>query len=101
MGIIYQKQITEYNVSFEVLSALQLLWINLLVHGVPAVSLGIQKSKTNVMNVRPYSKYESIFARRMGIDLIWQGTLIGFLSLLAYGLGIEYALQTPATAPFF
>ncbi|WP_033160203.1 cation-translocating P-type ATPase [Mycoplasmoides alvi] len=92
-GLIYKDQINKPNVQFEVLSALQLLWINLLVHGVPAVCLGIQRSKVNVMNIRPYSKYESIFAQRMGIDLLWQGILIGFLGLLAYGLGIEYALN--------
>ncbi|WP_027124189.1 cation-translocating P-type ATPase [Mycoplasmoides pirum] len=94
LGTIYQSQIKLYDPNFEILSALQLLWVNLLVHGVPGVALGIQQSNVNVMNKRPFSKYESIFARRMGIDLIWQGFLIGFLSLLAYSLGIEYALNS-------
>ncbi|OYD26654.1 Ca2+-transporting ATPase [Mycoplasma testudineum] len=75
---------------FIIFSASQLLWINLLTHGFPAVALGLQKSKNNVMNQKPYSKYESIFARRMGIDLIWQGIFISILALLGYALGIEY-----------
>ncbi|WP_052663379.1 cation-translocating P-type ATPase [[Mycoplasma] testudinis] len=81
------------NDSFVVFSAVQLLWINLLTHGFPAIALGIQKSKNDVMNVRPFSKYESIFARRMGIDLIWQGALVGFLGLLAYSLGMNYGIE--------
>ncbi|WP_371246467.1 cation-translocating P-type ATPase [Mycoplasmopsis agassizii] len=75
---------------FAVFSAAQLLWINLLTHGFPAVALGLQESKNHVMDVRPYSKFESIFARRMGIDLIWQSLIISFLALLGYALGIEY-----------
>ena len=89
-ALIYKEQLG--NNPFIALSAIQLLAINLLVHGVPAIALGIQKSENDVMHVRPFSKYESIFARRMGIDLIWQSLLISLLTLVAYALAIEYAL---------
>ncbi|MDC4163297.1 cation-transporting P-type ATPase [Mycoplasma sp. T363T] len=79
---------------FTLFSAAQLLWINILTHGFPAIALGIQKSRNQVMNVRPYFKYENIFARRMGIDLIWQSCFISIMSLLAYSIGISYALNS-------
>ncbi|QJG66292.1 cation-transporting P-type ATPase [Mycoplasma phocoeninasale] len=76
-----------------ILSATQLLWINLFTHGIPAIALGLQDSKENYMNRRPISKYESIFAKGMGINTLWQGILIGILSLVAYYLGALYALK--------
>ncbi|WP_027121945.1 cation-translocating P-type ATPase [[Mycoplasma] imitans] len=79
---------------FSLLSAAQLLWINILTHGFPAIALGIQKSKNEVMNVRPYYKYENIFARRMGIDLLWQSAFIALMSLIAYSIGINYAIYS-------
>ncbi|WP_245979665.1 cation-translocating P-type ATPase [Mycoplasma struthionis] len=82
-----------------ILSATQLLWINLFTHGFPAIALGLQDSKENYMNKRPISKYESIFAKGMGINTLWQGILVGILSLVAYYLGALYAVnQANATA---
>ncbi|AZZ65209.1 cation-translocating P-type ATPase [Metamycoplasma phocicerebrale] len=74
-----------------ILSATQLLWINLFTHGFPAIALGLQDSKENYMNQRPISKYESIFANYMGINTLWQGILIGIMSMVAYYLGALWA----------
>ncbi|QZX49347.1 cation-transporting P-type ATPase [Mycoplasma sp. E35C] len=87
------KTVDDLFKEFSIFSAAQLLWINILTHGFPAIALGLQKSKNDVMNVRPFYKYENIFARRMGIDLIWQSTFIATLTLLAYSLGILYAIN--------
>ncbi|TPE57731.1 cation-translocating P-type ATPase [[Mycoplasma] falconis] len=76
-----------------ILSATQLLWINLFTHGFPAIALGLQESKENYMNKRPISKYESIFANGMGWNTIWQGLLVGILSIVAYYLGALYAFK--------
>ncbi|QJG66753.1 cation-translocating P-type ATPase [Mycoplasma phocoenae] len=79
--------------SFFILSATQLLWINLFTHGFPAIALGIQENKESYMNIRPHSKYESIFARGMGWNTLWQGVFIGLLSLVGYYVGAKYALN--------
>ncbi|ACF06993.1 Calcium-transporting ATPase lmo0841 [Metamycoplasma arthritidis] len=81
------------NFEFYILGATQLLWINLFTHGFPAIALGLQDSKDNYMNKRPISKYESIFARGMGWNTLWQGLLIGILSLVGYYLGAIYAIN--------
>lgn len=74
-----------------ILSATQLLWINLFTHGFPAIALGLQNSKEDYMNKRPISKYESIFANGMGWNTLWQGILIGILSMVGYYLGALWA----------
>ena len=74
-----------------IFNASQLLLINLVTDGFPAIALGIQGTKDDLMNRRPYSKFESIFARRTGWNLLWQGVLFGFLGLLAFSLGTLYS----------
>ncbi|VEU70135.1 cation-translocating P-type ATPase [Mycoplasmopsis glycophila] len=69
---------------FIVLSASQLLWINLLTHGLPAIALGMTPLDDNVMNRLPFSKKESIFARGMGKKLIIQSLILSFFALLSY-----------------
>ncbi|VEU78297.1 cation-translocating P-type ATPase [Mycoplasmopsis columbinasalis] len=82
---------------FYIFSASQLLWINLLTHGLPAIALGLIDSDKDVMNRSPYSKKESIFARGMGYNLLAQGCVLSFFTLLAYGLGGVYAAQLNLT----
>ncbi|MBN0919329.1 cation-translocating P-type ATPase [[Mycoplasma] gypis] len=88
------NEISAADPSFEffILSATQLLWINLFTHGFPAIALGLQETKENYMNQRPYSKFESIFARQMGWNTLWQGIFIGILSLVGYYLGAAWVL---------
>lgn len=74
-----------------IFGASQLLLINLFTDGFPAIALGIQGSNENLMKRRPYSKHESIFARRMGFNLFWQGILFGLVSLVAFSIGALYS----------
>ncbi|ENY68881.1 Cation-transporting P-type ATPase [Metamycoplasma auris 15026] len=74
-----------------ILSATQLLWINLFTHGFPAIALGLQNSKEDYMNNPPTARDESIFAKGMGINTLWQGILVGIISMIGYYLGALYA----------
>ena len=74
-----------------IFGASQLLLINLVTDGFPAIALGLQGTTDNLMNRRPYSKFESIFARRMGGNWMWQGCLFWVLSLVAFTIGVEYS----------
>ena len=88
------------NFDLYILSATQLLWINLFTHGFPAIALGLQESKENYMNDKPIPKNESIFAKGMGINTLWQGILMGILSLIGYYLGAKLAIQQNMTQKF-
>ncbi|EFF41758.1 cation-translocating P-type ATPase, partial [Mycoplasmopsis alligatoris] len=86
---------------FWVLSASQLLWINLLTHGLPAIALGLVDSGKNVMNRNPYDKNENIFARGMGINVIIQSVILSLLSLLSYAIVGMVAKQNNVTGTDF
>jgi Ca2+-transporting ATPase len=65
---------------------LQILWMNLVTDGLPALALGVEPGERNVMRRPPYPPSESIFARGMARDIIWTGLLMGIVSL-AVGYG--------------
>ncbi len=69
------------------LIATQLLWINLITDSLPAIGLGMENGDHDVMKERPRSPNESFFANGAGSKAIAGGTLIGLLTILAYGFG--------------
>jgi P-type Ca2+ transporter type 2C len=68
---------------------LQILWLNLVTDGLPALALGVEPAEEDAMRRPPYPPSESIFARGLGRHVIWVGLLMGFLSL---GVGYAYWL---------
>lgn len=92
--------ISNPNFEFYILGATQLLWINLFTHGFPAIALGLQDSKENYMKNKPIPKSQSIFANGMGINMLWQGILVGIISLIGYYLGASLAIKNGKTSHF-
>ena len=68
----------------------QLLWVNLVTDGAPALALGVEPVERDVMERKPRRKDESIFAGGLGINALWQGIMFGVITLIAYGLGLHY-----------
>jgi Ca2+-transporting ATPase len=60
---------------------LQILWINLVTDGFPALALGVEKAERNTMSRPPYHPGESIFAGGIGVHILWVGFLMGFIPL--------------------
>jgi Ca2+-transporting ATPase len=69
------------------LLAIQILWINLVTDGLPAIALGFEPAEEGVMRRRPRPPNESIFAGGAGIHIVLVGILIAFLTLLSYVWG--------------
>jgi Ca2+-transporting ATPase len=63
---------------------LQILWINLLTDGLPALALGIEPAESNVMRQPPRSPTENILGQGMGWQIGFSGLL---LALLSAGVG--------------
>ncbi|MBI5960057.1 MAG: cation-translocating P-type ATPase [Chloroflexi bacterium] len=66
------------------LLAIQILWINLVTDGLPAVALGFEPSESDVMKRQPRPPKESIFARGLGLHVVWVGAWLGACSLIGY-----------------
>lgn len=75
----------------------QLLWLNLVTDSLPALALGMEPVEDGVMKQKPRDAKESLFNRAFSLRLLWQGIMVGALTLAAYWLG-EYVLGDPAIA---
>lgn len=62
----------------------QILWVNLVTDGLPALALGLDPPERNVMKERPRNPKEGIFARGLGMKIITRGLMIGIVSLAAF-----------------
>ncbi len=60
---------------------IQILWINLVTDGVPAIALGYEEAEQNVMERPPYKPDEGIFSRGIGRQILMMGIFIGLLSV--------------------
>ncbi|MCD6229722.1 MAG: cation-translocating P-type ATPase [Candidatus Diapherotrites archaeon] len=88
------------------LGAVQILWVNLLTDGLPAIALGADPPKKDVMKVKPRDSGENIINKQ----LVWLVAIIGFkIGLLLIALffvsvnlfGLEAAKTIVFTALVF
>ena len=63
---------------------IQILWVNLVTDGLPAMALGLDQPEENVMQRKPRHPKKSVFARKLGWKIISRGFLIGIATLIAF-----------------
>jgi P-type Ca2+ transporter type 2C len=64
------------------LTTLQILWMNLITDGVPALALGVEQGERNSMRRDPYPTNESVFGRGMARHITLVGLTMGVTGLL-------------------
>jgi len=69
------------------LLAIQILWVNLVTDGLPAIALGFDPAEPGVMKRPPRPVNESIFAHGIGTRIIWRAVLLAILTLGAFIYG--------------
>ena len=73
---------------------IQILWINLVTDGFPALALGVDPPEAGLMNRPPRDPAESIFARGRGRSIVEIGLLMSVLVLIAFfwvGKDVDHA----------
>ncbi len=75
---------------------IQILWINLVTDGLPALALGVEPAEGDVMKRPPRDPNESLFARGLWQHILWVGTLMAAATLVMFAIetnnhGVEYA----------
>ncbi|WP_025951038.1 cation-translocating P-type ATPase [Geobacillus thermocatenulatus] len=63
---------------------IQILWVNLVTDGLPAMALGLDRPEENVMKRPPRRPDEGVFARGLGWKIVSRGFLIGVVTLAAF-----------------
>ncbi len=69
------------------LASIHLLWINLITDSLPAFGIGMEEVSDDVMTKKPRNKNEGFFANGLGLKIIFEGLIVGAVSLSAYLIG--------------
>ena len=80
------------------LTAIQLLWLNLITDGAPALALGTEKGDPDIMNQPPRPPSEPIINRFMQIGIAVQTIAITTVTLAAYLIGLAAHPEHPEFA---
>lgn len=75
-------------------AAIHLLFINLLTDSLPAIGLGLEPHQESVMLRKPRPANESILTKKFLGSVGYSGLIIGFMTMLAYLLGLSEGGQS-------
>ncbi len=81
------------------LTAIQLLWLNLITDGAPALALAMEKGDPDIMDQKPRAKAEPIVNRSMGIGIVIQTIVQTGAVLGAFVMGLIWHLEAGAIIP--
>lgn len=62
----------------------QLLWLNVIMDGPPALTLGLENASKNIMKVKPVNREESIVSRGMVVRIVFNALYIGGVMILQH-----------------
>ena len=79
---------------------IQILWINLVTDGLPALALAAEPEEAGIMQRRPRPPKESVFAGGMWQHMLWVGLLMGGLTLFAQAFAINAGMAHWQTIVF-
>ena len=82
------------------MSAVQILWVNLVTDALPALAYSLEPEDPYIMNEVPRKKDESVFSHGGGIFTLMNGLLIGTISLVAYRYGLNISHTYGQTMAF-
>jgi Ca2+-transporting ATPase len=85
------------------LLAIQLLWINLMTDGLPALALGVEPPEPDIMRRRPRRPREPVITVRRGLRILLDGGLIAAVAAVGFALvyrGDEANLPHARTVAF-
>lgn len=69
------------------LTAVMILWVNLVTDSLPALALGMEKAEPDIMNDPPRKDSKSLFSGATGRDILLQGMFQTILLLTSFFLG--------------
>jgi Ca2+-transporting ATPase len=72
----------------EPLLPIHILWVNLVTDSLPALALAVDPAEKDIMNRKPNKKQKGIFTNGMTWRIVYQGAMIGLLTLTAFILGL-------------
>ena len=75
--------------ALEPLLPIHILWINLVTDSLPALALAVDPAEKDVMKRKPLKPKTGIFTKGMTWRVIYQGIMVGILTLIAFIIGLS------------
>ena len=72
----------------EILLPIHILWINLVTDSLPALALAFDPANSDIMRRKPEKPGKGVFTKGMTWRVIYQGAMIGLLTLIAFMIGL-------------
>ena len=72
----------------EPLLPIHILWINLVTDSLPALALAFDHANKDIMKRKPIKPGKGIFTKGMTLRIIYQGIMIGTITLIAFCIGL-------------
>ena len=72
----------------EILLPIHILWINLVTDSLPALALAFDPANSDIMTRKPTKPGKGVFTKGMTWRIIYQGVMIGLLTLAAFMIGL-------------
>jgi len=66
-----------------------ILWVNLITDSLPALALAAEPAEKDIMKLPPRKPDESVFAKGLGIHVLWVGLFIGLLTIATQWIAID------------
>lgn len=82
-------------------TALQLLWINIIMDGPPALTLGLEPNYSDLMSRKPTDRSENIISKEMFIKIFSTGIFMSIVFLCQYRLNFLGAQQNEMKTVLF
>ena len=67
---------------------IHILWINLVTDSLPALALAVDPAEKDIMERKPQKSKKGIFTKGMTWRIVYQGVMIGILTLTAFIIGL-------------
>ena len=74
--------------ALQILLPVHILWINLVTDSLPALALAFDPANDDIMERKPLKPSKGIFTKGMTFRIIYQGIMIGLITLAAFVIGI-------------
>jgi len=81
-------------------TALQLLFVNLVNDSLPAIALGMENSEPGIMERKPRSVNEGIFAGETLRSVLTRGSIIGIAVIVSHQIGLQYSTDMGVAMAF-
>ncbi|MEF8874015.1 MAG: cation-translocating P-type ATPase [Candidatus Thermoplasmatota archaeon] len=82
------------------LTAVMLLWVNLLTDGLPALAMGVDPTSDDIMKRKPRGREENIIDKTLMFSIGWIGIWVTAICLFVYNYGLGESTPLARTLVF-